>query len=144
MLELGGRRADGVAIWLGGVRFVGDFALPRIEAGARAAGRSRPRVIIGLPVAVSVDRSAREEAERFIGPSSKLPAYRRVLEREGAASPGAVALVGDESHVIRRLEELRSLGITDFNAIPVPIRNDPETWARTLAVLSEFAEDPSD
>ena len=140
MLELAGRCADGVAIWLGGARFVGEFALPHIELGAKAAGRSRPRVVVGLPVAVTRHPDAREAAEKFLAMSSRLPAYQRVLEREGVASPGAVALVGDEAQVVRRLEALAALGVSDFNAILIPVTGDPDTGRRTRDVLAAFAK----
>ncbi len=140
MLQLAGRSADGVAIWLGGARFVGEFALARIDAGARAAGRARPRVIIGLPVAVTNDPCARNAAEKFLALSSKLPAYRRVLEREGAESPADVALIGDEAHVLRRLETLAKLGVSDFNAILFPVSGDPQAARRTRDFLAAFAK----
>jgi len=143
MLELAGRLADGVAIWLGGARFVGEFALTRIDAGARAAGRPRPRVVVGLPVAVTRDPLAREDADRFLGLSSKLPAYRRVLEREGAESPGAVALIGDETHVRRRLEALAALGVSDFNAVLFPVSGDPAAETRSRGFLAAFARESS-
>jgi len=139
MLELAGRAADGVAIWLGGARFVGEFALPHIDLGAKAEGRPRPRVIVGLPVAVTRDPSARDAAEKFLALSSKLPAYQSVLEREGAESPGAVALIGDETHVLQRLEALAELGVADFNAILFPVSGDADAQKRTRDVLSAFA-----
>jgi len=141
MLELAGRCADGVAIWLGGARFVGDFAIPRIDAGAASAGRDRPRVAVGLPVAVTRDPSAREAAEKFLALSSKLPAYQRVLEREGVTSPGAVALVGDEAHVLRQIEALGELGVSDFNAILFPIESDPDAAGRTRDFLAACARE---
>jgi len=140
MLELAGRAADGVAIWLGGAHFVSDFALARIDLGARAAGRARPRVIVGLPVAVTKHASAREAAEQFLALSSKLPAYQRVLEREGAQSPGDVALIGDEAQVLRSLEELQKLGVSDFNAILFPVSGDPQAVRRTRDMLAAFAK----
>ena len=141
MLELAGARADGVALWLGGPRFVAEFALPHLDSGRESADRERPRIIVGLPVAVSVDRSARDAAEKFLGPSSKLPAYQRVLEREGVKSPAEVALIGDESTVLGRLEELAELGVSDFNAILFPVSADPETIQRTREVLGAFARE---
>jgi F420-dependent oxidoreductase-like protein len=143
MLELAGERADGVALWLGGPRFIGEFALPHLDSGRERADRKRPRIIVGLPVAVTVDRSARDAAEKFLGPSSKLPAYHRVLEREGAKSPADVALIGDESTVRGRLEELAELGVSDFNAILFPVSADPETIRRTREVLGAFARERS-
>jgi F420-dependent oxidoreductase-like protein len=140
MLELAGRAADGVAIWLGGARFVGEFAIPHIDLGAKAGGRPRPRVVVGLPVAVTREPSARASAEKFLALSSKLPAYQRVLEREGAESPGAVALVGDEAHVLRNLEALARLGVSDFNAILFPVSGDGDAATRTRNVLAAFAK----
>lgn len=139
MLELAGAQADGVAIWLGGERFLGEFALARIDAGARAAGRRRPRVVVGLPVAVTTAARAREGAERLLAASAKLPAYRRVLEREGAETPGAVAILGSESVVRGRLAALAALGVTDFNAIPFSIPGDPGATRRTRVLLGSLA-----
>lgn len=139
MLELAGRAADGIAIWLGGTRFIEDFALSRIDAGAKAANRERPRIIVGLPILVSRDRSARDAAEKFLAASSRLPAYRRVLLREGVESPGAAALVGDEDHVGRGLERLAALGVSDFNAILFSVRSDPDATQRTREFLAAFA-----
>ena len=138
MLELAGARADGVAIWLGGERFLRDFALARIDAGAAAAGRARPRIVVGLPVCVSTSPSARDAAERYVGPSARLPAYRRVLEREGRGAAAEAALIGDEDAVVRHLERLAALGVTDFNAIPFGVPEDPDALQRTRHVLAEF------
>ncbi len=139
MLELAGRAADGVAIWLGAERFVGEFALPHIDLGAVAADRPRPRIVVGLPIAVTRHPTARDAADKFLALSSRLPAYRRVLEREGAESPGAVALVGDEEQVVRRLEALSRLGVSDFNAILFAVAGDPDAGKRTRDVLASFA-----
>ncbi len=44
----------------------------------------------------------------------RLPSYRAMLDREGADSPGDVAIVGDEDTVLAKLDELRRAGVTDF------------------------------
>ena len=86
MLGLAGRSADGVAIWLGGPRYLEEFALPRVRRAAQQAGRPAPRIVCGLPVAVTRERAAaRAAAARLLAQSSRLPSYRAVLEREGAA-----------------------------------------------------------
>ncbi len=139
MLELAGERADGVAIWLGGPKFLEQFALPHIERGAARRDTGAPRVLSGLPICVTHSPAARDGADRLLALSAKLPAYRRVLEREGATSPGAVAIAGDESSVARRLEAIAALGVTDFNAVLFPVDGDPEAESRTrdfLATLS--------
>lgn len=140
MLRLAGELADGVAIWLGGPRYLERYALPRIRAAAEAAGREMPRVACGLPVAVTADEAvARASAEAFLARSSRLPAYRRVLEREGAASPGEVAVVGDASAVGEALERLAGLGVTDFNAVPFAVEGDPDAVPRTQELLAKLS-----
>jgi F420-dependent oxidoreductase-like protein len=140
MLSLAGAAADGVAIWLGGPRYLARYALPRLREAAGAAGRALPRVACGLPVAVTRDAAAgRAGAEAFLARSSRLPAYRRVLEREGAASPGALALVGDEAAVGEALENLAALGVSDFNAVPFAIEGDPDAVPRTQEFLARAA-----
>ena len=142
MLELAGRVADGVAIWLGGPRYLAEFAMPRVRESARAAGRPVPRIACGLPIAVTPDLdSARRSAQSFLAQSSRLPAYRLVLEREGALTPADVAVIGDESEVRRQLEALDALGVTDFNAVLFPVESDPDVRARTTRFLSSLAGD---
>ncbi len=138
MLALAGRLADGAAIWLGGPRFLEELAVPRLRSAAREAGRPSPRIACGLTIALARDAArAREAAEAFLARSARLPAYRRVLEREGAPSPGAVALVGDEAELERRLDALAGLGVTDLNAVTFPVDGDPDVEARTLDFLAE-------
>ena len=95
MLALAGRAADGCAIWLGGPSYLAHFAIPRVRAAAAAAARTEPRIACGLPVAVTRNAgAARRAARAFLAASSKLPAYRRVLEREGAREAADLALIG--------------------------------------------------
>jgi F420-dependent oxidoreductase-like protein len=140
MLDLAGSAADGAAIWLGGPRYLETFAIPRLRAAARAAGRPAPRIACGLPVAVTrAGPKARASAEAFLARSARLPAYQRALARERAASPADVALVGDEEEVARGLARLAGLGATDFAAVTLPIEGDPEAPARTRAFLAGLA-----
>lgn len=139
MLELAGRHADGAAIWLGGPRYLESFALPRIRRAAAEAGRPEPRVVSGVPLAVTRAAHARESAEKFLAQSARLPAYRRVLEREGARSPAEVAVVGEPAEIERHLERLASLGISDLNAVPFRVAGDPEAVPRTLELLGTLA-----
>jgi 5,10-methylenetetrahydromethanopterin reductase len=137
LLELAAERADGVAIWLGGPRYLEEFALPRLRAAAARAGRPLPRVVCGLPVALVADAArARASAEAILARSARLPAYRRVLERGRAASPAAVALVGSEAELERGLGEIEALGVSDFHAFCFPVEGDPEAAARTRAFLA--------
>ena len=94
MLEIAGRLADGTVTWMTGPRAIRDHVIPRIREAAAAAGNPEPRVCVGMPIAVT-DHSerARARADRLFQHYAVLPGYRAMLEREGAESPGDIAIV---------------------------------------------------
>jgi F420-dependent oxidoreductase-like protein len=140
MLELAGERADGAALWLGGPRYLEEFAIPRVREAAQRAGRPTPRIACGFAVALASNRErARAAAEAFLARSSRLPAYRRVLDREGAASPGELAVVGDENELEGALTRLAGMGVTDFTAVAIPIEGEDGARERTREFLGELA-----
>jgi 5,10-methylenetetrahydromethanopterin reductase len=70
-----------------------------------------------LPVCVTSDLDgARERAARVFAVYGELPSYRAMLDREGAAGPGDVAIVGDEDAVSAQISALGEAGVTDFVA----------------------------
>jgi 5,10-methylenetetrahydromethanopterin reductase len=140
MLALAGREADGTITWMTGPKTVRDHIVPRIREAAAAAGRPAPRVVVGLPVAVTRDvAAARASAARGFQIYGMLPSYRAMLDREGAEGPADVALVGDESAVGAALERLAEAGATDFLAIPFRVEGDPDAVARTRTLLAKLA-----
>ncbi|MFP8878116.1 MAG: TIGR03564 family F420-dependent LLM class oxidoreductase [Myxococcota bacterium] len=140
MLELAGRSADGAAIWLGGARYLEEFAIPRLIDAALRANRPEPRIVCGLPVAITSDPEAgRLSAHEFTQQSSRLPSYRRVLERQDLASAADVALIGDEIEILDALDHLAVLGVTDFNAILFPVQGDRDATNRTFEFLARLA-----
>ncbi|MFI7455122.1 TIGR03564 family F420-dependent LLM class oxidoreductase [Nonomuraea sp. NPDC049714] len=117
MLKLAGAVADGTALWMTGPKTVADHIAPTINAAAAEAGRERPRIVCSLPVSVTDDpAAARARADEMFEVYGQLPSYRAMLDREGAAGPGDVAIVGDESSVRAQIEQLAEAGVTDFVA----------------------------
>ncbi|MGE0544717.1 MAG: TIGR03564 family F420-dependent LLM class oxidoreductase [Dehalococcoidia bacterium] len=118
MLRLCGRLADGTATWMGGITYLRDVAVPTITAAADRAGRSAPRIVAGLPICVTNDvTAARADAERNFATYGRLPSYRATLDRGGAAGPGDVAILGNESEVETQVQALATAGVTDFNGV---------------------------
>lgn len=115
MLRLAGQRADGTALWMGGPDYIANQVKPIISESAQGAGRPTPRIIAGLPVCVT-NRPAetRARAAHAYAIYGRLPSYRAVLDREGAAGPEDVALIGSASEVHAGLLALRDAGATDF------------------------------
>ena len=117
MLRLAGEQTDGTVLWMTGPATVRDHIVPVITAAAEAAGRPGPRVVCILPVCVTDDPDgARERAGKVFAIYGELPSYRAMLDREGAAGPADVAIVGDEDAVGAQLGALRDAGVTDFVA----------------------------
>jgi hypothetical protein len=90
-----------------------------------------------LPVCVTSDvAAAREHAARLFAVYGQLPSYRAMLDREQAAGPADVAIVGDEAEIERSLSQLADAGATEFVAAPY---GSEEERSRTLACLSALA-----
>ena len=117
MLRLAGEQTDGTVLWMTGPATVRDHVVPAITAAAAGAGRPSPRVVCILPVCVTNDPDgARERAARVFAIYGELPSYRAMLDREGAAGPADVAIVGDEDIVAAQIGALAEAGVTDFVA----------------------------
>ena len=117
MLRLAGRLTDGTVLWMTGPATVRAHIVPTITAAAEAFGRPSPRVVCILPICVTSDPdAARAAAAKVFAIYGQLPSYRAMLDREGAAGPADVALVGDEASVEAQLADLADAGVTDFVA----------------------------
>lgn len=138
MLRLTGRHADGTAIWMGGPRYLAEHVVPVLNAAAREAGRPAPRILAGLPVCVT-DRpdEARAHANTTFERYGQLPSYRAALDKEGAAGPADVALIGSATEVSAGIRRLAEAGATDLAAAVFALPGtDP---APTYALLQEHA-----
>jgi F420-dependent oxidoreductase-like protein len=117
MLALAGAVADGTVTWMTGPATLAAHTVPTITAAADTAGRPAPRVVVALPVCVADDEAAaRERAAQAFQVYGFLPSYRAMLDREGAAGPADVAIVGDEAAVRAGIERVAEAGATDFVA----------------------------
>jgi 5,10-methylenetetrahydromethanopterin reductase len=101
-----------------------------------------PRVVAALPVAVCADPDlARDGADEVFARYAGFENYRRLFDREGVASPGAVALVGAESDIERQLKGLEDVVVvTELWPVLFPAGADPgATMRRTRALLAELS-----
>ncbi|MAE97408.1 MAG: LLM class F420-dependent oxidoreductase [Deltaproteobacteria bacterium] len=134
MLKLAGTYADGTILWMTGPATIEAHIGPKLRAAAEEAGRAEPRIVAALPIALTGDPDA---ARQWVGQNlamyGSLPSYRAMLDREGAAGPGDVAIVGDEAILDAALDRLREVGVTDFDASIVPVEEG--AGERTLEYL---------
>lgn len=134
MLKIAGRTSDGTILWMTGPQTIEGHIVPKINAAASEAGRPTPRVVAGFPIVLTNDpEGAREKIGQDLVMYGQLPSYRAMLDKEGAAGPGDVAIVGDEKALDGALDRLRDVGVTDFDAAIVPV--DEGADERTLQYL---------
>lgn len=134
MLRIAGQRTDGTILWCVGPRTIRDHIAPAINSAAADAGRPAPAVVCSLPVWVTDDPDgARAFLDQILATYAQLPSYAAMLEREGAAGVGALAMAGSEAEVTERIAELAESGATQLSALPVG--GSPEEIERTRAVL---------
>ncbi|MCC6765753.1 MAG: TIGR03564 family F420-dependent LLM class oxidoreductase [Deltaproteobacteria bacterium] len=139
MLALTGTVADGTITWMTGPKTIRDHTVPRLDEAAAAVGRPKPRVVVGLPVAITKDpAAARRAAARQFAIYGTLPSYRAMLDREGAQGPGDVVIAGDESAVGAELARLAAAGATDLFWAPCRVEGDDDAIARTREFLAKL------
>lgn len=136
MLELAGRVADGTVTWMTGPTTLAAHIVPTITAAARDAGRPAPAIGAALPVMVTDDvDAARTLADSEFAIYNQLPSYRAMLDREGAAGPGAVAIVGSDAEVRSGIAGMEAAGVTDFVAVEF---GDQDQKKRTRDLLTSL------
>lgn len=140
MLELAGKEAAGVTLWMVGPRTVADYVAPRVQAAAAGAGRPAPRILAGVPLCVTSDTArARAAAAEQLAMYGILPAYRATLAREGCEGPQDLVAAGTEDAVRERIAAYESAGATDLRVSTLcPTAEDTE---RTQAFLRRLCEE---
>jgi F420-dependent oxidoreductase-like protein len=136
MLGIAGRMASGTVTWMTGPETIESHVVPTIRNAAAEAGRPVPRIGVGLPVCVTDDvASARAKAAEVFSIYGSLPSYRAMLDREGAAGPADVAIVGSESEVKAQVRRLAAIGTTDFCGAPFGTAQEMQASIGVLASL---------
>ena len=137
MLRLAAERTGGTVTWMTGPKTLAEHIVPTITKAAEAAGTGPMRVVGALPVAVTDDAAGvRAKAAQVFQVYGMLPSYRAMLDREGAAGPEDVALIGSAAEVRAGIERMRDAGVTDF--VAVEFNNDEPVATATRDLLKEF------
>jgi 5,10-methylenetetrahydromethanopterin reductase len=90
-----------------------------------------------LPVCVTNDREAAlQRAAQVFVVYGQLPSYRAMLDKEGAAGPADIAIIGSASEVADRIMALAEIGVTDFAA--VEFGATPDEVAETRAMVKSL------
>ena len=137
MLKVTAALADGTLTWCTGPQTLANHTIPTLKAAADKAGRDATRVIAALPVCVTNDREAAlQRAAQVFVVYGQLPSYRAMLDKEGAAGPADIAIIGSASEVADRIMALAEIGVTDFAA--VEFGATPDEVAETRAMVKSL------
>ncbi len=134
MLDISGKLADGTTTWMTGPRTLEEFTIPRINKAAAEAGKASPRIVASFPIVLTQHvEETREKLAKRTKVYNDIPSYSRMLERE-ESSPGEIAMIGNEASLRKQLQQLKSIGVTDFNAFCFPVEEG--AVERTMAFLA--------
>ena len=137
MLKVTAALADGTLTWCTGPQTLANHTIPTLKAAADKAGRDSTRVIAALPVCVTNDgEAALQRAAQVFVVYGQLPSYRAMLDKEGAAGPADIAIIGSASEVADRIMALAEIGVTDFAA--VEFGATPDEVAETRAMVKSL------
>jgi F420-dependent oxidoreductase-like protein len=133
-LQVTGELADGAIPANPGPRTIERFIAPTIAKAAADAGRTRPRIIALVTVAVTDDvDAARAAAAGSLALYDSIPSYQKVFAREGVSSAVDLAVIGTAETVTRRLKSYLDAGATDLALLPL------QTAATELRRIYEVA-----
>ncbi len=137
MLAFAGRESEGTVTWMAGHKALREHVVPRITSAAKDADRPAPRVIAGMPLAITDDpAAAREVAAKVFAIYGNLPVYRTMLDRGGLDQPTEVALLGNAATISGELKRLEDIGVTDLCAFV--FQADAGAFERTVDFLSSL------
>lgn len=136
MLDLAGRVAGGTITWMVGPATLAGHIAPGIRAAADAAGRPAPDVVASLPICVTdAPDDARARAAKAYAIYGHLPSYRAMLDREGAAGPEDVAVIGSAAEVAERVAAVFDAGATTLVANEFGNADERAATREALAAL---------
>jgi F420-dependent oxidoreductase-like protein len=134
MLKLAGRHTAGSILWMTGPATIESHIAPKLNAAAEEAGRPTPRIVAGVPIVLTNDPDGvRERIAQGLAMYGQLPSYRAMLDKEGAAGPADISIVGDEKALDAGIERMRDAGVSDLNAAVMPFEDG--AYERTVDYL---------
>jgi F420-dependent oxidoreductase-like protein len=139
-LRATGELADGTLPYLAGPRTLAEFIVPTITEAARAAGRPPPRIVVAIFGVVTADaEEVMAAVTKQMGFYLSVPSYRAVLEREGAAHPAELAVVGDEEKMAAAIDRYFDAGATEIVVTNTGV-NGADDRRRTWELLGALNE----
>lgn len=151
--QLSGEITAGGISWMCPLPYIRDVAAPAQQAGADAAGREKPQMVVHTPIIASQDQTAiYAAARRQFGFYQRLPYYSQMLQDAGYEEAAgrdftdrmadALIISGSDDEIADRVRAMHDdYGVDELLAAIVVLEDDPEpAIARTRALLGELAQ----
>jgi len=148
--ELCGEEADGAISWVCPRIYLDRMAVPALRAGARRASRNVPPLIAHAPICVHENpREVMAAMRKQMSVYPSLTNYAQMFADAGFsevidtkawsdAMIDAVALYGDESKVMKQLQEIFDYGAAEIILSPVTAgREESASYERTMRLVAE-------
>jgi F420-dependent oxidoreductase-like protein len=147
--RLAGEIADGAISWVCPVPYLLDKALPALRAGAQAHNRPAPPMVAHIPVALSTDEAAVQEAAmRRISFYTKAPFYAHMfaaagfpIAADGSGIPAlakSLVVAGNQTQVEKRLRELISSDLDELLLMLVPIADETREREQLSQIIASL------
>jgi F420-dependent oxidoreductase-like protein len=148
--EMCGAKADGAISWICPRSYLEEVGLPALAAGADAAGRATPPLIVHAAVCVHDDMSeARQAVGGTFGGFLSSPHYASMFEAAGfpnVAERGwtdemvdSVLIGGSEQQVHDRLDKVFEMGASEvFGSIVTAGPDEEASYDRALRALASY------
>jgi F420-dependent oxidoreductase-like protein len=136
-----GELADGTITYLAGPRALAEHVVPTLSEAAASAGRPEPRIVAAIPAVVTDDPdAARAVAYRQRAFYEGVPSYRAVLDREGVARAGDLAVIGGAEQVTDQLHRYLEAGATEVTVTQTDLAG-PDDRLRTWELVGRLARE---
>ena len=149
--RLSGELTEGGISWMSPLPYIRDIAAPAQQAGADAAGRPKPAMIVHTPIVVTEERDAvREAARRQFGFYQRLPYCSQMLQDAGFDEAAGteftdrmadgLIISGSENEVGDRVRGMPEFGADELLAAIMQLPEGADAaYDRTLKLLGELA-----
>ncbi len=147
--RLAGEVADGAISWNCPVPYLLDTGLPALREGAAAAQRPTPTLVAHVWIALSTDTAAVHAAARQrLAGYARLPFYANMfaaagypVQADGSVSEALVdnlVVMGDETAVAARLDELLASGLDELLLTAVPLDDEAAERTRLFGLIGRL------
>ncbi len=147
--HLAGEIADGAISWVCPVTYLLNTALPALQAGAEAQHRPAPPLVAHIPVAISTDEAAIQQAATpRISFYTKAPFYQHMFAAAGfpvgedgsgiAELVKALVVAGTPAQVEKQLRELVASGLDELLLMLVPVSDEAREREQLMQMISSL------